>query len=192
MADPELSHDFGYVHTDIPAGMTIREWRAQRAAERGAAGAAHRSRRWPRPTIAMVDAWRHARRPASTANGAWGPRVTRRALAGAVAVVIATVTGSVIEGTPHQLPGVALGSPVLLHAERALALLAVTAAALSILVQAARGRLPIELSTSGLRYEAEAADDAAAAAADLQEQLDDLGRLVVELAERLDALAHHP
>jgi hypothetical protein len=41
-------------------------------------------------------------------------------------------------------------------------------------VQAARGRLPIELSTSGLRYEAEAADDAAAAAADLQEQLDDL------------------
>ena len=50
--------------------------------------------------------------------------MTRRALAGAVAVVIATVTVSVIEGTPHQLPGVALGSPVLLHAERALALLA--------------------------------------------------------------------
>ena len=118
--------------------------------------------------------------------------MTRRALAGAVAVVIATVTVSLTEGTPHQLPGVALGSPVLLHAERALALLAVTAAALSILVQAARGRLPIELSTSGLRYEAEAADDAAAAAADLQEQLDDLGRLVVELAERLDALAHQP
>jgi hypothetical protein len=113
------------------------------------------------------------------------------ARAGAVAVVIASVSVSVIESTPHQLPGVALGSPVL-HAERALALLAVTAAALSIFVQAARGRLPIELSTSGLRYEAEAADDAAAAAADLQEQLDDLGRLVVELAERLDALAHHP
>jgi len=68
----------------------------------------------------------------------------------------------------------------------------VTAAALSILVQAARSRLPIELSTSGLRYEAEAADDAAAAAADLQEQLDDLGPLVVELAERLDALTVQP
>jgi hypothetical protein len=62
MADPPVSHDFAYVHTDIPAGMTIREWRAQRAAERGAAGAAHRSRRWPRGgTIAIVDAWLHAR-----------------------------------------------------------------------------------------------------------------------------------
>jgi hypothetical protein len=26
------SHDFVYVHTDIPEGMTIREWRAERAA----------------------------------------------------------------------------------------------------------------------------------------------------------------
>ena len=107
-------------------------------------------------------------------------------------LLLAAICVSVLEGVPRTLPGVALGSPVLLHAERALALLAVTAAALSILVQATRGRLPIELSTSGLRYEAEAADDAAAAAADLQEQLDDLGRLVVELAERLDALAHQP
>jgi hypothetical protein len=37
MADPPVSHDFSYVHTDIPAGMTIREWRVHRAAERGAA-----------------------------------------------------------------------------------------------------------------------------------------------------------
>jgi hypothetical protein len=41
-------------------------------------------------------------------------------------------------------------------------------------VHAARGQLPIELSTSGLRDEAEAADDAAVAVAQLQEQLDDL------------------
>jgi hypothetical protein len=27
------SHDFAYVHCDIPEGMTIRAWRAQRAAE---------------------------------------------------------------------------------------------------------------------------------------------------------------
>jgi hypothetical protein len=27
-------YDFVYVHTDIPAGMTIGEWRARRAAER--------------------------------------------------------------------------------------------------------------------------------------------------------------
>ena len=36
MADPPVSHDFVYVHTDIPAEMTIREWRAKRAAEHAA------------------------------------------------------------------------------------------------------------------------------------------------------------
>jgi len=36
MADRLGSHDFAYVHTDIPAGMTIRAWRAQRAASRPA------------------------------------------------------------------------------------------------------------------------------------------------------------
>ena len=36
MTDLRGSHDFVYVHTDIPAGMTIREWRAQRAASRSA------------------------------------------------------------------------------------------------------------------------------------------------------------
>jgi hypothetical protein len=70
MADQPVPHDFDYVHSDIPAGMTIREWRAHRAAERGATGAAHRSGRWPRAAIAIVDAWLHARRPRDTANGA--------------------------------------------------------------------------------------------------------------------------
>ena len=36
MKDAPISHDFGYVHTVIPAGMTIRQWRAQRAANRAA------------------------------------------------------------------------------------------------------------------------------------------------------------
>ena len=34
MTDSLGSHDFVYVDTDIPAGMTIREWRTQRAASR--------------------------------------------------------------------------------------------------------------------------------------------------------------
>ena len=34
MADPLGSHDFAYVHSDIPAGMTIREWKRDRAAAR--------------------------------------------------------------------------------------------------------------------------------------------------------------
>ena len=59
-------------------------------------------------------------------------------------------------------------------------------AAVSVLAQAARGRLPVELSTSGLRYEAEAADDAAAAVAELQDQFDDLVATVDALAGRLD------
>ena len=35
-------HDFIDAHTDIPEGMTIREWRAQRAADRAATQAAER------------------------------------------------------------------------------------------------------------------------------------------------------
>ena len=42
MTDEPVSHDFVYVHTDIPEGMTIREWRAQRAADRAAAARAAR------------------------------------------------------------------------------------------------------------------------------------------------------
>lgn len=38
-------HDIVYVHTDIPEGMTIREWRAQHAAERVATNAAERTER---------------------------------------------------------------------------------------------------------------------------------------------------
>jgi hypothetical protein len=46
MTEQSGEPDFGYLHTDIPAGMTIRQWRAQRAAERAearlAAGATRR------------------------------------------------------------------------------------------------------------------------------------------------------
>ena len=30
MTEPGSPHDFVYVHTDIPEGMTIREWRARK------------------------------------------------------------------------------------------------------------------------------------------------------------------
>jgi hypothetical protein len=39
------SHDFAYVHSDIPEGMTIRAWRAQRAAEHIARRTAERAER---------------------------------------------------------------------------------------------------------------------------------------------------
>lgn len=34
MADRPTAHDFLYVHTDIPPGMTLAQWRAQRATSR--------------------------------------------------------------------------------------------------------------------------------------------------------------
>jgi hypothetical protein len=112
--------------------------------------------------------------------------------AAVIALAVTAILASVAEGTPARLPGVSLGSAVLLHAERVLALVAVVIAGLSVVLRAARGRLPVELSTSGLRYEAAAADDAAAAVADLQEQLNDLETTIAALAEQLDALARRP
>jgi hypothetical protein len=64
MSDRPGSHVFNYVHTDIPAGMRIADWRARRAADRvwarRAACAARRRRRrrlllrwlaWPRAAM---------------------------------------------------------------------------------------------------------------------------------------------
>ena len=71
MTDEPVSHDFVYVHTDIPAGVTIGEWRAQRAADRAAARRAARAA-W-RPSalgsrlIGAVRAWL---RPARDAHRA--------------------------------------------------------------------------------------------------------------------------
>ena len=85
-----------------------------------------------------------------TASRLQATRRTRRLLAASVAVLVAAaMVVSVAEGTARTLPGVALGSPVLLHAERVLVLVGVVIAAASVLAQAARGRLPIALSTPG-------------------------------------------
>jgi hypothetical protein len=128
------------------------------------------------------------------ASGPQNGRTAHRGLGvvAAAALAAAAVCVSVLEGTPDALPGIALGCVVLLHAERVLALIAVAIAAVSVLVYAARGRLPVELSTSGLRYEAEAADRAAAAVTQLQDQLDDLAAIVDALAGRLDDPPRRP
>jgi hypothetical protein len=49
--------DFVYVHADIPEGMTIREWRGHRAAERQAARDARRQRSVRRRLMAAGAAW---------------------------------------------------------------------------------------------------------------------------------------
>ena len=45
MNDPSGWHDFNYVHTDLPHGMAIGEWRRRRLAERIAARMAARAAR---------------------------------------------------------------------------------------------------------------------------------------------------
>jgi hypothetical protein len=57
MTASDGSCDFRYVHSDIPEGMTIREWRARRAANRPTR---HRWRRRTRTSAVMV--WRAATR----------------------------------------------------------------------------------------------------------------------------------
>jgi hypothetical protein len=104
-------------------------------------------------------------------------------------LLFAALVVSVAQGAPEDLPGVALGSDALLHVERAAAFFAIVVAVLSVLAQSARGRLPTQFSTSGLAYEANAADDTWAAVKDLQAQVDDLqdvvDRLVLLLGRQL-------
>ena len=66
MAGPPELHSFAYVETDIPAGMTIREWRAQRAADR-AARAARRPSALGRRLTTAVRTWLRAARHAHRA-----------------------------------------------------------------------------------------------------------------------------
>lgn len=91
-----------------------------------------------------------------------------------VLLLVAALVISLLEGSPERLPGVALGSDVLLHVERAAASFAIAVAILSVLTQAARGRLPTQLSTAGLAYDADAAEAAERAVEDLQGQVDRL------------------
>lgn len=98
-----------------------------------------------------------------------------------VVVLAASLTVSLLEGVPQDLPGVALESAVLLHVERVSAIFAIVVAILSVLHEATRGRLPTQLTTGGLAYEAEA--PAARAAEELQSQLDALRTQLQDLAE---------
>jgi TolA-binding protein len=99
--------------------------------------------------------------------------------------IVAAIVISLIEGAPRRLPGVALGSTVLLHVERVAALFAVALAVVSVFAQANRGRLPTQLSTTGLGYpaEAEAAEEAMAAIETLQDQLNELQQQVARLVD---------
>jgi hypothetical protein len=104
----------------------------------------------------------------------------------------AAVAITLIEGAPDRLPAVALGSTVLLHTLRAGALFAVGFAVATVLARAGTGRLPTQLSTSGIGYAAEETRETTTALAELQQQVDDQQAVLDRLAEQLDALGPKP
>jgi hypothetical protein len=74
------------------------------------------------------------------------PRYVRLAIAAAAIGVAAS--SSALAGTPaqDQLPDLALGWPVLLHIERACALLLITGAAMLVVSRALNGELPVRFA----------------------------------------------
>ena len=104
------------------------------------------------------------------------------------ALIGVAVAVTLIEGAPVRLPGVALGSTVLLHAERAAALFAIGVAIISVLAQARKGRLPTQPSTSGIAYEAEHTRETTTALAELQHEVDRHQTALDQVAEALDVL----
>lgn len=102
-----------------------------------------------------------------------------------VLLSVAALIVSLMKARPSRLPGVALGSAVLLHIERAAASFALVVAITSVLREAARGRLPTQLTTGGLAYETAATAATEEALQDLQGQVE---RVVAALAaDRVDA-----
>jgi hypothetical protein len=109
-----------------------------------------------------------------------------------VVLVLAAVMVTLVEGTPDRLPAVALGSTVLLHVLRAGALFAIGFVVATVVARAGAGRLPTQLSTSGIGYDAEETRATTTALAQLQEQVDDQQAALDRLAEQLDALKAKP
>ena len=91
------------------------------------------------------------------------PPTAQRTLGfGLALLVVGAAIVSLVESGPQPLPGVALGSTVLLHVERSVATFALTVAVATVLRDGVRGRLPNQLSTAGLAYESPTATDAQA------------------------------
>jgi hypothetical protein len=98
---------------------------------------------------------------------------------GAVAALVVTCA----TGAPARLPEIALGSNVLFHLERLVALLAGFVTLLAIVTRAWSGQLPSEVSTQGVRY---AAEEAKATTRDAARATRDELQLLSARLERLE------
>lgn len=91
------------------------------------------------------------RRRIDPLEGAWHGRAVVLVVASAV---FAALVVSAADGTPSPLRGIALGSPGLLHLERALVVGAVIAGSCIFLTRGWAGYFPSKLSTAGAEYAA--------------------------------------
>jgi hypothetical protein len=114
-------------------------------------------------------------------------RLRVRYLGPLILLLVAAVVITLVEETPDRLPAVALGSAVLLHVLRAGALFAIGFVVATVIARAGAGRLPTQLSTSGIGYDAEETRVTTTALAELQEQVDDQQVALDRLAAQLDA-----
>jgi len=108
-------------------------------------------------------------------------------LGGLLGCLLAGIDPSVPD---HGLPGVALGSTLVLSAERVGVLFAVWLLVVVVIAQAWRGQLPTEVSGRGVKYaESEGTQESVlAAATGLRELNHDVQQMRVELM-RVEALA---
>jgi hypothetical protein len=102
-------------------------------------------------------------------------------LAGAAAITLA-------EGPPRPLPGVSMGSVMVLHVERVVALFALAVGVISVLREARRGRLPTQLSTGGLAYESEMSSQRLRFEAEIEHRVDAMQEQVVALVNVVEGL----
>jgi len=105
-------------------------------------------------------------------------------------LLVLAVGASLVSGIPESLPGVALGSSVTLHAERAAVFFVGLLLALVVLVRAFQGRLPSELSGRGVKYaDRQGTEQIRDTTATALEQLEAAHR---HLMARVEALEEHP
>ncbi len=110
--------------------------------------------------------------------------VRRRAIVVATAVLAAVTFVSSVSGDgPTALPGIALGSHLLLHVERALAVGAMAAVTLIFLMRGWEGYFPLRLSTSGAEYMTRSA------ASDTVRNEDEMGAILARMERDGAALA---
>ncbi len=110
----------------------------------------------------------------------------RRVFAVTAVVLVVSAAASLLGGTPPELPSIALGSAVVLHAECVLAMFVGGLFVVVVLARAWTGELPTGVSGRGVQYTpattTEAIRDTVA------EALEELAAAQTELRERLDAL----